>query len=252
MDLTISRILSGLIRRIKPLQAAKNKYLGTLVRVKTDKKVAAITFDDGPDPFWTPKILDILDEFNAKATFFVIGKRVENNPQIVKNAYNAGHAIANHTWDHPCLTLLSKSERMEQIERCQEVIFEFDSRYFRPPFGCQNLRSRFDLISRGYSAVGWNMHATDWEHRLAAEIAHDLNSRLRPGSIILLHDAQDGKSREEMINGLISFLKSNSDYQFVTIPELLEYGEKEEIIWIQKPGANNLKAHHERLDTINI
>jgi len=248
----IKRIGSGIIRRIPPLQAIKCKYLGTLVRVNTDKKVAAITFDDGPDPVWTPKILDALDEFNAKATFFVIGRRASKYPEIVKRAYNSGHAIANHTWDHPCLSILPRKERIEQIENRKNTIAGYYSNLFRPPFGCQNLRSRLDTYLCGYSVVAWDIHATDWEARLADEIALDLNTKLRPGTIILLHDAQDGKSREEMAKGLTSFLRSNSDYKFVTVPDLLNYGEKKEIIWNKKPNEGDLKSHQQRLDTIDI
>lgn len=248
----IKRIGSGIVRRIGPLKVFKNKYLGTLVSVKTDKKVAAITFDDGPDPIWTPKILDTLDEYNAKATFFVIGRRARKYPEIVKKVYESGHAIGNHTWDHPCLSLLKRKERLEQIEKCKNSIAEFDSLLFRPPFGCQNLRSKLDTYHCGYSAVAWNMHATDWEERQADEIEHDLNRKLRPGSIILLHDAQDGKSREDMIKGLIGFLKNHKDYQFVTIPDMLTMGEGKKTIWNKKPNEDDLKSHRERFDKVDI
>lgn len=248
----VKRIGSGIVRRIGPLNTFKNKYLDTLVSVKTDKNVAAITFDDGPDPTWTPKILDVLDEFNVKATFFVIGRRADKYPEIVKKAYESGHAIANHTWDHPCLPVLSRKERVGQIEQCQNSISEFDSQLFRPPFGCQSIRSKLDAFHCGYSVVAWSMHVADWEERLASEIEYDLNRKLRPGSIILLHDAQNGRSREEMINGLIAFLKKNNDYQFVTVNDMLNLGEEKKKIWNKKPNKDDLKSHQKRFDTIEI
>lgn len=235
---------SNIINNMGPLKALRYKYFGTLVSVNTGKKVAAITFDDGPDPVWTPRILDVLEEFNVKATFFVIGKSANKHPDIVKEAYRSGHAIANHTWDHPCLSLLTRKKRVDQIEKCKDLISEFDSLLFRPPFGCQSPGSKLDAYICGYSVVAWNMHASDWLDRQADEIAHDLNSKLQPGSIILLHDAQNGKSREKMITGLIGFLKSNSDYRFVTVPDLLNYGEKKEIIWKRTPKADEFSPHN--------
>lgn len=240
----LKKIGSIIINNMAPLNALRFKYFGTLVGVKTDKKVAAITFDDGPDPIWTPIVLDVLEKFNVKATFFVVGKHAKKYPEIVKKAYTCGHTIANHTWDHPCLSLLSRKERIEQIDKCKFAISDFDSLLFRPPFGCQSPASKLDAYICGYSVVAWSMHASDWLDRQADEFAHDLNSKLRPGSIILLHDAQNGKSREEMINGLIGFLKNNSDYQFVTVPDLLNYGEKKEIIWRRTPKANEFTHHN--------
>jgi len=248
----IKRLFFDLFRRVRFLQLIKNKYLGTLVRVKTEKKIAAITFDDGPDPVWTPKILEVLDEYNAKATFFVIGRRMKNNPEIVKKAFEAGHAIANHTWDHPCLPILPRKKRMEQINNCKNIISEYDSLLFRPPFGCQTILTKIDAYFSGYEVVAWDRHVADWENRSADEMARDLNSRIRPGTIILLHDAQAGRSREEVIQALDSFLKSNFGYKFVTVPDLLNYGEAEKIIWKKKPNANDLKSHGERFETIDL
>lgn len=246
------KITWGLGRRIRPLNNFKNKFFGTLVSVNTNKKVAAITFDDGPDPVWTLKILDVLSEHNAKATFFVIGKRAEKHYEIVKKAYEAGHTIANHTWDHPCLSILPRKQRIEQIQKCKNTIEGHESLFFRPPFGCQSLLSKLDTYLCGYTAVAWDMHATDWDERTSEEIARDLNHKIRPGSIILLHDAQNGKSREEMIKGLVIFLKNNQEYQFVTIPRLLEYGAGKKIIWRKEPNENDLISHRKRFETLDI
>ena len=214
------------------------RYLGTLVSVELNTKIAALTFDDGPHAVWTPRLLDLLHSFNAKATFFMIGKYVEEHRNIVKRAFDENHAIANHSWDHPCFPLVSRYQRIKQIRRCARMIKEYDCGLYRPPYGHQNLASRFDALLCGYDTVCWNLGGSDWKDIQAEDIAEELNNGLHPGSIILLHDAvskQRHKSREHMLAGLHSFLTANNDYRFVTLPELLKLGNRKEIVWVRKP-----------------
>ena len=141
--------------------------MGSITHVETKKPLVALTFDDGPDEHWTPKILDVLAEYQAKATFFVIGKYVKKHPDIIQRMVNEGHELGNHTWDHPSLPLVSSRERREQILLCDEVLKPFGKqvRLFRPPYYDQSLASCFDMICMGYSVIIGNRAANDWEDR---------------------------------------------------------------------------------------
>ena len=102
----------------------------------------ALTFDDGPDPIFTPRILDILAQFDARATFFVIGKRAEQHPEIIRAIAAAGHEIGNHTYTHRPLWLLPPRQTRQEIDRCTHVLTTIlgePPRYFRPPWGQSNL-----------------------------------------------------------------------------------------------------------------
>jgi peptidoglycan-N-acetylglucosamine deacetylase len=232
-----------MIARIKKkLRSGKNIYkryhqdlliktLGTITRVETDKKVAALTFDDGPDSEYTPRFLDILNKFNAKATFFVLGKQVDKNPGIIERAIKEGHTIGNHTWDHPAIPLLSRQERFQQMKRCRNVLPQQEVNLFRPPYGYIDYSSRLDAVLLGYRIIGWNTKAFDWLDHDADKLLSYLNSSLSPGCILLMHDAlwhqinARYRTREPLLESFEIFLEMHhNDYKFVTIPELLEYG----------------------------
>jgi peptidoglycan-N-acetylglucosamine deacetylase len=228
---------------IKNLQ---NQYLSTIVSVETNEKLAALTFDGGPDPYWTPKVLDLLEKYNAKATFFTIGKHVEEHPDIVKKTFDANHTIANHSWDHPCFPLVSRRERLWQIRRCGKSLAEYNSKLFRPPFGHQDMASRFDAFLCGYDVVCWDTHALDWLDTNSDVMVKELNEGLHPGSIILLHDVicvKRDRTREHMLEALDVFLRDNPDYQFLTLPELLERGKRNEMIWLRRPNDEQKRKY---------
>lgn len=220
-------------------QSFYKKNLGTLVSVDVEERLAALTFDGGPHPIWTPKVLKILEKFGAKATFFVIGKHVVEHPEIIEKSYNAGHVIANHTWDHPCMPLISRIERLKQLRRCGKAISKYDTKLYRPPFGHQNMASRFDAYFLGYQAVGWDTDTMDWQEKDPHIIVKNMNEGLHPGTIILMHDCvcvKRERTRKYMLSALEMFLTANSDYQFITIPDLLSHGNSVESKWIRKPN----------------
>lgn len=225
--------------------AFRNRYLLTLVNADVAKKIAAITFDDGPDPIWTPKVLEILKKYDAKGTFFVLGTNVKKYPAIVKRAYDEGHSIANHTWDHPPFPLISRKERIKQLYKCKKIISEYDTKLFRPPYGYQDLGSRFDAFLLGYTSVGWDLHTYDWKDRSPEIMAKELNEGIHPGSIILLHDAindQVNKDRSNLLKTLDLFLAKNNDYKFVTVPRLMKQGLPNQEIWFRKPNSKHLNS----------
>ena len=146
MRAVIGRLYRAL--KVVPLLA-----VGTITRVSTSKPVAALTFDDGPDPVFTPRLLAVLHKHQAKATFFMVGKAAERHPDIVKEVAVAGHAIGNHSWDHPSFPLISRRERWAQVRACEKAIAPYGQRLFRPPYGDQNLLSRLEASWLGYQVI---------------------------------------------------------------------------------------------------
>ena len=231
----------------KVLTVAGRELVGTISRVETKSPVMALTFDDGPHPMVTPRVLKILEKHGARATFFMLGKAAKRHPQLVKQVANAGHAIGNHSYDHPSFPLITSRERRIQIRACANATAPYGHRLFRPPFGDQNLPSYLDALCLGYKVVTWDMVAEDWLDHSAEWMADRLIEKARPGSVILLHDtlvlslSERYCSRENMLEALNIFLAHlSSDFRFVTVTELLRYGPPVRKFWKQEPNTQFL------------
>jgi len=151
-----------------------------------------LTFDDGPNPVVTPLVLEILKHANARATFFVLGKRAEQHPQLIRDILDQGHAIGNHSYDHPLLLFRSREFVRAQVERTQGVIERisgYRTRLFRPPFGLFNPGALSMIQDMGYQFVLWSLNPADYSRRRTENIAHDLKTWATNGSIVLLHDS---------------------------------------------------------------
>jgi peptidoglycan/xylan/chitin deacetylase (PgdA/CDA1 family) len=150
----------------------------------------ALTFDDGPLPPYTEQILDVLRDLKIRATFFVCGEDAERYPQIVRRMHAEGHTIGNHTYSHPYLHGLGRTRMAQEIDRTQETIKRLTGqspRLFRPPYGARWFGLYALLGERGMHLVQWSNGGYDW--KMSAEaIVQTTISKLRPGSVILLHD----------------------------------------------------------------
>ncbi len=133
----------------------------TVTHVITEDTVAALTFDDGPNREYTPRVLEILERHQARATFFMLGVAASKHRDIVEDVARLGHAIGNHTWDHPSLPLLSSRERHWQFRACEQAIAPYGRGLLRPPFGHQNIQSRLDALCSGLQVIGWNIGAAE-------------------------------------------------------------------------------------------
>lgn len=212
--------------------------MGTITHVSTLNPVAALTFDDGPHPEYTPHLLDILKRHDARATFFMIGKAAERFPELVRQVAQTGHAIGIHSWDHPSFPSINGKDRRKQIRACAKAVAPYGLKLFRPPYGHQSMASRIDALLLGYKVIAWNTHAFDWENHSAEWMVDKLMSRLIPGSIILLHDTlwdiivEGAEDRLPMLEALNMFLeKVGNRFHFITIPELLKLGRVQRRNW---------------------
>ena len=136
-------------RALQRVRSALGRRIGVITDVATTAPVAALTFDDGPHPEWTPRLLDLLDRHQAKATFFMVGEMAARHPELVNRIAGAGHAIGNHSWNHPSFPAIRWAERSRQIARCEDTIRVCNAKLFRPPFGDLNWSSFVQLTLGG-------------------------------------------------------------------------------------------------------
>lgn len=181
------------------------------------EKAIALTFDDGPSDY-TTALLDGLEEYDAKATFFVIGKKVEKYPDIVKRAHDDGHLIGNHSYDHINLLASSLSEIEESITKNADLIESITGErplFFRAPHG---YTTALQLKKLDTFFVKWSVDSNDWKGKDADYIYERLMSKAADGRIILMHDTK--KATVEAVLRAIPELKEQG-YEFVRVDELL-------------------------------
>lgn len=183
----------------------------------TNTKKVALTFDDGPDPKTTTQILATLAKYEAKATFFMLGSRVEYYPEIAKNVQQAGHEIGNHTWNHPDLTKASVQKMANEINATSAIIEKVTGQradVFRPPYGAVNSTVR---AQTNLPIVLWSIDTEDWKHRDSVKLLHSIQQKVKDGDIILMHDIH--QSTADGLDAVLAYLKQEG-YSFVTVSEL--------------------------------
>ncbi|WP_431028857.1 polysaccharide deacetylase family protein [Lysinibacillus sp. LZ02] len=188
--------------------------------VDDNKKRVALTFDDGPHPEVTTQILDSLDRYNAKGTFFMLGNRVQYYPEIAREVLKRGHEIGNHTWSHPVLPKLSQSQIMNEFTITEQALVEAigqESTVFRPPYGATT-EAINTMIP--HHVVLWSIDTLDWKHRDAQQLVLIVKQQMHNNAIILMHDIH--QSTADGLNGILDYLASEG-YEFVTVSEILPY-----------------------------
>ena len=196
----------------------KDEELYKKAQAEKNKKVVALTFDDGPDGNTTPQALDILAKYKIKATFFVQGKNIAGNEAILKRMQSEGHEVGNHSWNHPILTKLSLEDAKKQITDTEDAIKSVlgkSTKLMRPPYGAisDDIRNSLDL-----SFIMWNVDSLDWKSKNEAAILTEIQHQTSDGAIILMHDIH-----QPSVNSLpkvIEYLQGQG-YSFVTVSELL-------------------------------
>jgi len=168
-------------------------FMPVICRGPTGRNALALTFDDGPDPSVTPALLALLRRANVKATFFCVGERVQRHADVARQIVTDGHLLGNHGFSHSYRTNLFSTARLrDELRQCQETLAKVAGappRFFRPPMGLTNPRVARVARELGLTAVGWSAGGKDQRARSADEILARVRRGLRPGAIILLHDA---------------------------------------------------------------
>lgn len=158
----------------------------------TSRPCVALTFDDGPSPEITPRVLDILRDKQAKATFFLVGEQVERNPELARRMGREGHAVGNHTYSHPALfCFLSPRRLSEEIARTQDAVFRVTGvrpRHFRSPVGLRHPILKLALEREALEFVLWQLRTYDTRALTPETLRRRVLDRVRPGAIVLLHD----------------------------------------------------------------
>ena len=185
----------------------------------SNKKLIAFTFDDGPSYIGTNKLLDNLDKYNARVTFFVLGSRVENYKDTLTKAYKMGNTIGNHTYSHSNLLKLDNYSVMDEIKKTNETIKNItgsETIYLRPPYG--NINSDIKNISNMYTIL-WDLDTEDWKNKDKDRIADYIVSNAHDGAIVLLHDLY-----ETSVDGALLAMErlEKEGYAFVTIDEMIK------------------------------
>ncbi len=177
-------------------------YPECLWKVNTKEKIIYLTFDDGPIPEITPFILDELKKWNAKATFFCIGKNVEANPEIFERIINEGHSVGNHTYDHLNGWNVSDEVYFENIEKCAAVLSAYyllpiAASLFRPPYG-KLKPSQYTKLKSEYKLVMWDVLSFDFDLKMEEEkILKNVLDNAEAGSIVVMHDSLKAKPKVE-------------------------------------------------------
>jgi len=197
----------------------------TYSSVHVDGPFVALTFDDGPNPATTPRLLDMLAKRNIKATFFVLGERLPSHPELLKREMAEGHEIGNHSWDHPNLAKKSDEFVRSELQRTHDAIAKITGvapKLMRPPYGSLTLRQeRWIVDSMGYKVILWAVDPKDWKRPGPAVVAQRILTETHPGDIVLMHDihAQSVDAVPQILDGLTA-----KGFKFVTVSQLLAMG----------------------------
>lgn len=172
-----------------------------------DDRVIYLTFDDGPDPAYTPQVLDALARYGAQATFFVIGRRAAAHPELLQAIVAGGHTLGNHTYSHPSLAGMGREQVHRELRQTQELLGGMGVSCMRPPYGAVDPFTAAYAAELGLRLVRWDVDPKDWARPGASAIAEHVLARAAPGRVILLHDGGGDRSQtvaalEQILSGL--------------------------------------------------
>jgi peptidoglycan-N-acetylglucosamine deacetylase len=204
-------------------------YGRTFTGLAAGTRQIALTYDDGPNDPHTLRLLEVLAKHSAHATFFLIGRYVQQRPDIAREVAKAGHTIGNHTFTHPLLIFKSEADIRRELSTCRAALEDSigqHSNLFRPPFGGRRPAVLRVVRELGLEPVMWNVTAHDWNAPPAAVIEKKVAKQIRGGNVILLHDGghvQMGSDRSQTVLATDRLLKryKGEGYEFVTIPQMM-------------------------------
>ncbi len=199
-----------------------NFYFKTVSFANTSKKQIAISFDDGPVPQYTPDILKVLKEQNVPAAFFCIGKRVVENELLLKQVYDEGHLIGNHSYSHDMWFDLFSAQKMytdlRMMNNAVQKIIGVQPSLFRPPYGVTNPNLKKAVKGNHFVAIGWSIRSLDTVIKDERKLLAKVTGSLKPGAVILFHDTS-----KAMLGILPAFIQEakQKGYEIVRLDKLL-------------------------------
>ena len=210
---------------VKAVQTAAEPRKIPVYRVESDKKQVAISFDAAWGNEQTSTLLDILDQYGVKSTFFLVGDWVENYPDDVKEIFSRGHDVGNHSATHPHMAQLSKEEQLKEIDSCNEAVKALTDHVptlFRAPYGEYDNNLVSGLKERDMYCVQWNIDSLDWKDPSPDEMVNRIKEKLCPGSVILMHNG--ATNTPEALPKIIEMIQGEG-YIIVPISQLIPEGD---------------------------
>ncbi|MFI6439227.1 polysaccharide deacetylase family protein [Streptomyces sp. NPDC050759] len=236
------------------VDALAGPWLGSIRRVRTDLPYVAVAFDDGPDPVWTPQVLDVLADRACQATFFMLLNNARPNPELVRRVVAEGHEVALHGADHRSLVHLSRQAvraRLESAASELAAIAGTPVKLFRPPFGAQTVRSYLGVRDVGLDCVVWDLDTYDWCGGDEQDVADGVVTRADEGAIVLAHDGgadidegcgtEPPFDRARMAELLIGGLARRGLHN-ITVSDLLAAGDAHRTVWF----SHYIPPEHDR------
>lgn len=230
MKKSICVLLAVTVWALLPLTAsAYENGENVIVSVPNEEMKIALTFDDGPHYKYTAEILDILEEYGVKATFFVIGTNVSDHPELVERELAEGHEVENHTYDHVYLKKISEEEIFSEVSDNESIIAgitDYSTHFVRPPGGLYDDRLMPIVDRLGYKIVLWSVDTCDWKRPPSESIAANVINTVKSGDIILMHDFICGVSPTPDALRIIIPSLLEKGFSFVTVSELARCRDK--------------------------
>lgn len=196
-------------------------YIRAYCQCQTDDRIVAVTFDDGPDPHHTPQVLDVLKEYDVKATFFCIGDKVPGNEDLLRRMVAEGHDVGNHSCSHSSwFPLFGQRKMLNDLKNSAQVLEEITGRkitFFRPPFGVTNPTLARVVRQLGYQTIGWSVRSFDTKGGSVDEIFQRVTRGIEPGAVILLHDRLP--QSDVLLRKILDYLAEN-DYKTQRVDRL--------------------------------
>jgi peptidoglycan/xylan/chitin deacetylase (PgdA/CDA1 family) len=197
-------------------------YMKAFCNAETTEKIIALTFDDGPNPEFTPKVLKVLKEHSAPATFFVIGKNIPGNEDVLHQINSGGHIIGNHTFSHSFFIDFKSSKGfIKEIQQTEKIVKDITGKkmnFFRPPYGVTTPHLAKAVKELNYYTIGWDVRSLDTTNDSPEKIMKRIRKQIKPGSIILFHDTSD--KTVEILKQTLNFAKENG-FKIVSTERLL-------------------------------
>lgn len=212
-------VTAGLLGLRELVNSSTYQLFGdSVARIHTTEKVVALTFDDGPHPRHTPVVLDVLDTYGVKATFFLMGRNLERHQAVAQEVVRRGHEIGNHSYSHPKMVLMSPARVREEIERTDGLIRRLGVTgpiHFRPPHAVKFVVLPYVLTRMNKLSVLGDVDPEEWKEPGAAVMTASIMRQVRPGSIIGLHDTL-GTETIQTLRNILQALTAEG-YRFETV-----------------------------------